>query len=98
MKSISQNHPGKNRCPTSERSSSQPAPLHYFRSDFLVVLTSMQEKGESLMGQDRGCRPADSISPMLGDECVLLCPLLCGVLHYRPRTNPSRLIAILAVL
>ncbi|GBN43296.1 hypothetical protein AVEN_89365-1 [Araneus ventricosus] len=47
----------------------------------------MQEKGESVIGQDRGCRPGDSISSILGDECVLMCPLLCGVLHYRPRTK-----------
>ncbi|GBM41868.1 hypothetical protein AVEN_8537-1 [Araneus ventricosus] len=47
----------------------------------------MQEKGESLMGQDRGCKLGDPISPIPGDECVLLCPLLCGVLHYRPRTK-----------
>ncbi|GBM96179.1 hypothetical protein AVEN_249982-1 [Araneus ventricosus] len=40
------------------------------------------------MGQDRDCRPGDRISPIPGDECVLLCPLLCGVLHYRPRTKP----------
>ncbi|GBL90880.1 hypothetical protein AVEN_27987-2-1, partial [Araneus ventricosus] len=48
------NHPGKNRCPESEGSSSQPfAPLHCFRSDFPIGLTSLQEKGESLMGLDR---------------------------------------------
>ncbi|GBN20553.1 hypothetical protein AVEN_66599-1 [Araneus ventricosus] len=40
------------------------------------------------MEQDRGCRPGDSISPLLGNECVLLCPLLCGILHYDPRTKP----------
>ncbi|GBO10881.1 hypothetical protein AVEN_227851-1 [Araneus ventricosus] len=48
----------------------------------------MHEKDESLMGQDRGCRPGDRISPIPGNECVLLCLLLCGVLHYRPRTKP----------
>ncbi|GBM71443.1 hypothetical protein AVEN_127406-1 [Araneus ventricosus] len=48
----------------------------------------MLEKVESLMGQDRDCRPGNPISPITGDECVLLCPLLCGVLHYRPRTKP----------
>ncbi|GBN16469.1 hypothetical protein AVEN_196925-1 [Araneus ventricosus] len=40
------------------------------------------------MGQDRGCRTGDPISPIPGNECVLLCPLLCGVFHYRPRTKP----------
>ncbi|GBL84722.1 hypothetical protein AVEN_191164-1 [Araneus ventricosus] len=40
------------------------------------------------MGQDRVCRPGNTISPIPGDECVLLCPLLCGVLHSRPRTKP----------
>ncbi|GBM02461.1 hypothetical protein AVEN_76508-1 [Araneus ventricosus] len=40
------------------------------------------------MGQDRGCRPGDPISPIPGDECVLLCPLLCGVLHYRSIAKP----------
>ncbi|GBL91487.1 hypothetical protein AVEN_136960-1 [Araneus ventricosus] len=40
------------------------------------------------MGQDRSCRPGDPISPIPDNECALLCPLLCGVLHYRPRTKP----------
>ncbi|GBN03399.1 hypothetical protein AVEN_228765-1 [Araneus ventricosus] len=47
----------------------------------------MQEKGESPMGQDRICRPGDPISPIPGDECVLLCLLLCGIMRYRPRTK-----------
>ncbi|GBM43198.1 hypothetical protein AVEN_50115-1 [Araneus ventricosus] len=52
MKSLSRSHTGKNRCPTSEGSSSQPAaPLNCFGSDIPIVLTSLQEKGESLMGQ-----------------------------------------------
>ncbi|GBN55645.1 hypothetical protein AVEN_187632-1 [Araneus ventricosus] len=50
MKSISRNHPGKNRCPSDRRSASQPiAALHCFGSDVSIVLTSMQEKGESMM-------------------------------------------------
>ncbi|GBN41753.1 hypothetical protein AVEN_129758-1 [Araneus ventricosus] len=48
----------------------------------------MQDKGESLMGQDRVCRPCDTISPILGDECVLMCPLMCGDLQYRPKSKP----------
>ncbi|GBM03633.1 hypothetical protein AVEN_203198-1 [Araneus ventricosus] len=44
----------------------------------------MQEKGESL----RSCRPGDPISSIPGDECVLLCALLCGILYYRPITKP----------
>ncbi|GBN55240.1 hypothetical protein AVEN_226443-1 [Araneus ventricosus] len=85
------------RCPAREGNSSQPAaPLHCFGSDVQIVLTPMQER--CLMGQDSGCRAGDSISPIPSDECVLLCILLCGVLHYRPRTNSSKLIAILAVL
>ncbi|GBL95596.1 hypothetical protein AVEN_24807-1 [Araneus ventricosus] len=48
----------------------------------------MQEKGENLMVQDLVCSSGDPISPIPGDECVLLCPLLCGVLHYRPKTKP----------
>ncbi|GBM33599.1 hypothetical protein AVEN_181843-1 [Araneus ventricosus] len=47
-----------------------------------------EKRVKSLMGQDRDCRQGDPISPIPGDECVLLCPLLCGVLHYRPRTKP----------
>ncbi|GBO07816.1 hypothetical protein AVEN_69884-1 [Araneus ventricosus] len=39
------------------------------------------------MLQDRDRRPGDPVSPIPGDECVLLCPL-SGVLHYRPRTKP----------
>ncbi|GBN33697.1 hypothetical protein AVEN_149984-1 [Araneus ventricosus] len=89
MKSITRNHPGKNRCPVSEGTSSHPtAPLHCFGSDITIVLTSMQKKGESLKGKDWGCRPGDPISPIPDDKCVLLCPLLCGFLHYRPRTKP----------
>ncbi|GBM54635.1 hypothetical protein AVEN_214612-1 [Araneus ventricosus] len=48
----------------------------------------MQEKGESLMGQDEGCRPGYPISTIPGGECVLLCLFLCGFLHHRPRTKP----------
>ncbi|GBM14072.1 hypothetical protein AVEN_209961-1 [Araneus ventricosus] len=46
--------------------------MSVFAGDDPIVLTSMQEKGESLIGQDRGARPGDPISPILGDECVLL--------------------------
>ncbi|GBL84125.1 hypothetical protein AVEN_118543-1 [Araneus ventricosus] len=57
MKSISRNHPGKNRCPESEGSSSQPSTsLHCLGSDFTTVLTSVQEKGED------GCRRISSSS------------------------------------
>ncbi|GBL81951.1 hypothetical protein AVEN_50536-1 [Araneus ventricosus] len=42
------------------------------------------------MGQDWGCRPGAPISSISGDECVLLCFLLCGVLDYCPRTNPLK--------
>ncbi|GBL79004.1 hypothetical protein AVEN_48962-1 [Araneus ventricosus] len=38
------------------------------------------------MGQGRGCRAGDTISPIPDHECVLLFPLLSGVLQYRPRT------------
>ncbi|GBM65371.1 hypothetical protein AVEN_98194-1 [Araneus ventricosus] len=47
----------------------------------------MQKKGESLMGQDRDCRPGDQSLPFQV-RSVLLCPFLCGVLHYLPRTKP----------
>ncbi|GBM43105.1 hypothetical protein AVEN_269920-1 [Araneus ventricosus] len=62
--------------------------MSMFGSGVPIVLTSIQEKGESLMGQDRGCRPGDPISPIQGEECVVLCSLLCGALHYRPKTKP----------
>ncbi|GBM43610.1 hypothetical protein AVEN_210551-1 [Araneus ventricosus] len=39
------------------------------------------------MGQDRGRMSCDPITPIPGDECVLLHPVLCGVFHYRPRTK-----------
>ncbi|GBM29147.1 hypothetical protein AVEN_97426-1 [Araneus ventricosus] len=39
------------------------------------------------MGQDRGFMSGHSISPIPGNECVLLCPLLCWVLQYGPRTK-----------
>ncbi|GBM67017.1 hypothetical protein AVEN_135511-1 [Araneus ventricosus] len=87
MKSISRNHPGKNRCPVSEGSSQPSAPLHFIGSDVPIVKTTMQGKGESLRVQDRSCRTGDPISPILGDECALLCALLCGVSNHRPRTK-----------
>ncbi|GBL71557.1 hypothetical protein AVEN_79143-1 [Araneus ventricosus] len=40
------------------------------------------------MGKDRDCRSGDPISPIPGNECVLLCLFLCGGLHYHPRTKP----------
>ncbi|GBN16800.1 hypothetical protein AVEN_218463-1 [Araneus ventricosus] len=40
------------------------------------------------MLKDRDYRLSDPISSIPGEECVLLCPLLCGVLHHRPRTKP----------
>ncbi|GBN56179.1 hypothetical protein AVEN_82275-1 [Araneus ventricosus] len=46
--------------------------MRMFGSEVPIVLTSMQERGESLMGQDWGCRRGDPISPLPGDECVLL--------------------------
>ncbi|GBO08189.1 hypothetical protein AVEN_152606-1 [Araneus ventricosus] len=68
MKSISRNHPGKNRC--SERCPSQPAtPLHCFGSNVPIVLTLKQEKGESLIVLDQGCRRRDPISQIPGGEC-----------------------------
>ncbi|GBO25261.1 hypothetical protein AVEN_3191-1 [Araneus ventricosus] len=48
----------------------------------------MQEKGEGLISQAWSCRQGDPVSPIPGDESVLLCPLLCGILHYRPGTKP----------
>ncbi|GBM70913.1 hypothetical protein AVEN_263587-1 [Araneus ventricosus] len=36
-----------------------------------------------MMGQD----PVLFISPIPGDECVLLCSLMCEILHYRSRTK-----------
>ncbi|GBO02191.1 hypothetical protein AVEN_132473-1 [Araneus ventricosus] len=59
-------------------------PLHCFGSDVPIVLTSVLEKGETLMGQDRGSKPDHPISPIPDDEFVLSCPFL----HYRPTTNP----------
>ncbi|GBO35369.1 hypothetical protein AVEN_226390-1 [Araneus ventricosus] len=86
------NHPGKNRCPASEGNSSQPAaPLHCFGSDVPTVLTSLQQKGESLMGQDWGSRPGDPISPI-----PVFCVPFVWVLHYRQEQTSER-IAILAV-
>ncbi|GBO17936.1 hypothetical protein AVEN_26845-1 [Araneus ventricosus] len=55
VKSISRNHPGKNRCPESEGSSSRSsAPLHCFGSDVPIVLTSMEEKGELTSMEEKG--------------------------------------------
>ncbi|GBN04745.1 hypothetical protein AVEN_253466-1 [Araneus ventricosus] len=62
-----------------------------FGRDVPIVLISMQKKDERMMGQDRSCRTGDSISPIQGDECVVLWPLLFGVLHYHPRTKPHNL-------
>ncbi|GBM38774.1 hypothetical protein AVEN_210512-1 [Araneus ventricosus] len=48
----------------------------------------MKENDLSLMVQDQDCRPCEPISPIPVDECALLCLLLCGTMHYRPRTKP----------
>ncbi|GBM36413.1 hypothetical protein AVEN_56862-1 [Araneus ventricosus] len=40
------------------------------------------------MEQDRGCKPGDPIYPSQATNGFFLCPLLCGVLHYRTRTKP----------
>ncbi|GBM02081.1 hypothetical protein AVEN_209766-1 [Araneus ventricosus] len=69
-----------------------------FITSDVPILLCLVKKGESLMGQNWGCRLGDPISPILGYECVLLCPLLCGVLRYAQEQNPSKLISILAVL
>ncbi|GBN52683.1 hypothetical protein AVEN_176277-1, partial [Araneus ventricosus] len=41
-----------------------------------------------MMGQGRGCRQGHPTSPIPVDKCVLLCLLLCWVLHYRLRRKP----------
>ncbi|GBL82221.1 hypothetical protein AVEN_252408-1 [Araneus ventricosus] len=90
VKSISRNNPVKIGAQRLKEvlHSLNASLMSIFDSDVLVVLTSIKEKGESLMRQDRGCRPGDPISLVQDDECVLLCPLLCEVLHYCPRTKP----------
>ncbi|GBM28449.1 hypothetical protein AVEN_33902-1 [Araneus ventricosus] len=49
--------------------------MSMFESDILIVLTSMPEEGESLIRQDRGCRPGDTVSSIPGNECVLFLSL-----------------------
>ncbi|GBM82573.1 hypothetical protein AVEN_20797-1 [Araneus ventricosus] len=75
VKSISRSHPGKNRCPGIEGSSSQP--LHLFIASEVTSRQCSLRKRLKSDGQDRGCRLTDPISPIPGDEYVLLCPLLC---------------------
>ncbi|GBN52523.1 hypothetical protein AVEN_235098-1 [Araneus ventricosus] len=58
-----------------------------FGSDVPIALSTIQAKFESLVGQDRGCRPGDPIASIQGDECFLLYPLLRGFLHCRLRTK-----------
>ncbi|GBL88100.1 hypothetical protein AVEN_133746-1 [Araneus ventricosus] len=60
-----------------------------FGSDTAIVLTSMQEKDESLMRQDRDCRRRDPISPIPGEECVLLCPCCVGSCIIVQEQSPS---------
>ncbi|GBO03132.1 hypothetical protein AVEN_260472-1 [Araneus ventricosus] len=50
--------------------------------------TKTRTRTKERMGQDRACSPGDPISIIPAHECVVLCPLFCGVLHYRPRTRP----------
>ncbi|GBM87491.1 hypothetical protein AVEN_211642-1 [Araneus ventricosus] len=60
-----------------------------FESDVPIVLTSIQEEGECLMEQDRGCRPGDQISPTHSDEsffCVPCCGRSCIIVQEQ---NPS---------
>ncbi|GBO39143.1 hypothetical protein AVEN_83233-1 [Araneus ventricosus] len=54
-------------------------------SDVSIVRTSIQEKGESLMGQDRDCRPGD---PPRRRMCSFV-SLAVGGLHYRLRKKTS---------
>ncbi|GBM76213.1 hypothetical protein AVEN_86424-1 [Araneus ventricosus] len=83
MKSISRKHPGKNRCPVSERSSSQTvAPLLCFGSEVPIVPTSVQEKGRSLMGQGRMIQYLPSQLRMCSFVLLLL-----EIFHLRPRTK-----------
>ncbi|GBN86011.1 hypothetical protein AVEN_81513-1 [Araneus ventricosus] len=60
-----------------------------FGSDVPIVLASMQEKGESLIEQDRGCRPGDPISPIPDDECVFCVPFCVGSCIIVREQNPS---------
>ncbi|GBM74875.1 hypothetical protein AVEN_212318-1 [Araneus ventricosus] len=90
MKPISRNHPLKIGAQLLRKvlHSLYASLMSMFESDVRIVLTSMQEKGESLIGQDRGCWPGNPMSTIRSEECVLLCPSLCGVLRYRRRTKP----------
>ncbi|GBM19568.1 hypothetical protein AVEN_369-1 [Araneus ventricosus] len=77
------------RYPASEETSSQPvAPLHCFGSDVPIVLTSMQEKGESLMGKNGAGGRVIQFPPSQATNVFFFSPLLCGSLHYRPRAKP----------
>ncbi|GBM10004.1 hypothetical protein AVEN_23992-1 [Araneus ventricosus] len=58
-------------------------------SDIPIVLTLVQQKGESLMGQDRDCRSGEPISPIPGDECVLYVPCCVGSCIIIQEQNPS---------
>ncbi|GBL81440.1 hypothetical protein AVEN_182277-1 [Araneus ventricosus] len=60
--------------------------MRVFGSDVSIVLTSMREKGESLMEEDRACRPSDPIFPIPGDECVPYCVGSCIIVQ---KQNPS---------
>ncbi|GBN72070.1 hypothetical protein AVEN_48435-1 [Araneus ventricosus] len=62
-----------------------------FGSRVPIVPSSKQKKGESQMEQDWSCRPDDPISPIPGDECVLLCPMLCGGLALWSKNKTPKL-------
>ncbi|GBN88231.1 hypothetical protein AVEN_141710-1 [Araneus ventricosus] len=74
------------------------APLHCFGSDVPIVLTSLQEKGESLMGQARDVGQVIHCLPAQATNVFFRAPCCVGSCIIMQEQNPSRLIANLAVL
>ncbi|GBM70038.1 hypothetical protein AVEN_174537-1 [Araneus ventricosus] len=63
--------------------------MSLFGSDVPVVLTSMQEKDASLMGQDRGCRPVIQSLPSQARSVFFCAPCCVGSCIIVQEQDPS---------
>ncbi|GBM82361.1 hypothetical protein AVEN_137905-1 [Araneus ventricosus] len=58
-------------------------------SDVPIVLTSTQEKGESRMGQDLGCRPVIHSLPFQATNAFFFVPCCVGSYNISQEQDPS---------
>ncbi|GBM67972.1 hypothetical protein AVEN_22448-1 [Araneus ventricosus] len=62
----------------------------FVTSNLLQVRFKFEASNFAMTSQNQTCCKLTCYlgSTIPGDECILLCSLLCGVLNYRPRTKP----------